>query len=161
MRWLWQYIYRLRINNNTRANTLLLFVGIGFLFNLFVFGITPEPYGLSSTAQNIYNAAGIKAHSSWGIWDWLRWANWKIWLLCFALAALYRLIAWRDELQRAIQATRRHMAEIRQGIRDLTPTGANGEARLEHPGVLSTWLRVFIREFAAAILGDIITENRR
>jgi hypothetical protein len=163
-RWLWRYIYRLRTNNNTRANTLLLLVGVGFLFNLFVFGITPEPYSLSSTAQSIYSAAGIKTQSSWGIWDWLRWANWKIWWVCFGLAIIYRIVAWRDELHRAWQTARHHMTEIRQGVHDLTPgqpTTAAAESRLEHAGVLSTWLRVFIREFIAAILGDIITENRR
>lgn len=167
MRWLWQYIYRFRRSNDCRANTFLGLVTIGLLFNLVVFGITPESPELSSTAQNIYSAAGIETQTSWGIWDWLRWNNWRIWWICLGLALLYRTIAWRDEFHRAWQAARHRITEVRAGLVDLTPgqpapggVAAQG-GRGEYSVGSGAWLRIFIREFLAAILGDVLTERRR
>lgn len=156
------FVNGLRYNNNCRANTFLLLVAAFGLLWLIFFGITPTTPGMSTEDIAFYSAAGENTpwFSDWGFSERLKWAGWKFWWLCFALSTLYRLIAWRDEVHRAWETTRQHMAEVRRAIQDLTPEQPTvGATRLEYPSGLSTWLRVFFREFVAAITGDYIARR--
>ena len=160
MRALWRFVYRLRTDNNCRANTFLLLAAAFGLFWLGFFGITPTTPGMDAEDIAFYKAAGENTpwFSDWGFSERLKWAGWKFWWLCFGVAIIYRLIAWCDEVHRAWQAARQHMAEVRRAIQDLTPE-QGGATRLEYPSGLSTWLRVFFREFIAAITGDYIARR--
>jgi len=161
---LWRYTYRFRSDNDCRANTFMLLVAAFGLFWLIFFGITPATPGMDAEDIAFYNAAGENTplFSDLGFSEWLKWAGWKFWWFCFGVAIIYRLVAWRDEVHRAWQAARQHAAEIRRAVHDLTPGGTTeaAAARTEHPLGLGPWLRVFIREFIAAISGDWLVGRR-
>lgn len=156
--WANNFVARFASNNNTRANTFLLLVAGFGLFWLLTFGITPASPGLSSEDISFMNALGEETPwlPNWGILEWIKWTGWKFWWFFLGAALIYRLFAWRDEVHRALERTRQHLAEVREAIKDLTP-GQPGINRLEHPAAgIGAWLRVFIREFLAAVTGDTI-----
>lgn len=163
--WFNEYFARFASDNNTRANTFLLLVALFGLFWLATFGITPAPAGLSSDDIDFMRALGEETPwlPNWGITEGIKWGGWKFWWLCLGTAIIYRLLAWRDEVHRAWQTTRQHLAEVRQAVHDLTPAGSTpmsaGE-RLERPFGMSAWLRVFVREFIAAVSGDYLVGRR-
>lgn len=159
MRILWRFVYRLRTNNNTRANTLLLLVAAFGLFWLVFFGITPATPGMDAEDIAFYSAAGENTPwlSYWGFGEQFKWAVWKIWWWLLAIAISYRIFAWRDEVHRAWERTRQHMAEVREAIKDLSPGQVLPDGtRLEHPVGMGAWIRVFFRELTAASIGDTV-----
>jgi hypothetical protein len=106
-----------------------------------------------------YGAAGEKTPwlSYWGFGEQLKWAFWKIWWWFLAIAIFYRIFAWRDEVHRAWERTRQHMAEVREAIKDLSPGQILPDGtRLEHPVGMGAWIRVFFRELTAASIGDTV-----
>jgi hypothetical protein len=139
--------------NNARADFFIITWALWFLFNLFIFGLTPAPENLSPYRIKLYqegyghNFSNLLFQPGW--WDSLRWWSWECWLWMTIPIWLYWILAWREELVDAIRG-------IRQGRSPAAPAaGAQAQAGAGQPaatGGTASHLLVF----GAALAADFI-----
>lgn len=185
-----KFIISFRTNNNTRLFVCWLGVLIIFIANLVIFGIgassEPETSGTAQKYYNLYNhgkfltdsqMTGIKGSFygafSW-MWDTLRWFAWFFWFLLLGWSIIYIPIAFSDEAHLAWQKAKRLITEKEEvegelpatetgQPRTVRPAGERGETSTSEAitGKLFEQMRIFGREFFAAVVADVLSKKRR